>query len=405
MILWLIVGAITLPNASQWFKGKAASIQQDVVMLPSSKNNGINAHVQFVYGQWQYNSQLVVADNVPNPPAEGLQGILYDRGKSCEANDPDALPSSSLAIFPNVSKVALIQRGGCFFSQKLLNAQLDGADAAIIYNNVSFDQVLDADRGMCIQPYTISIPAYYVDLSIGLEMYDRLKNLSRLVDEAKSTRRRRRRGNQDDTDSLQDTLNDEDGIWRPVVGAGVASNRNRRRHLTPETVNTLPTRVYGEKQEHAIPLDEDATDNNVGEDQQHMKAEHEGEDIEENAQTITPSIATVLTQEQVSCVICLEAFVQGDVLRILPCGHEYHCDCIDTWLTKKSASCPLCLQAVRMPIEPPAAHLREQQLHQQQQEHRSAAQLQQVPTLTEGGHGVESIELTRRNTTSDEAHI
>ena len=28
MILWLIVGAITLPNASHWFKGKSASIQQ-----------------------------------------------------------------------------------------------------------------------------------------------------------------------------------------------------------------------------------------------------------------------------------------------------------------------------------------------------------------------------------------
>jgi hypothetical protein len=28
------------------------------------------------------------------------------------------------------------------------------------------------------------------------------------------------------------------------------------------------------------------------------------------------------------CVVCLDTFNDGDVLRLLPCGHEYHRDCI-----------------------------------------------------------------------------
>ena len=32
------------------------------------------------------------------------------------------------------------------------------------------------------------------------------------------------------------------------------------------------------------------------------------------------------------CVVCLEAFRCGEEVRVLPCAHEYHTDCVDTWL-------------------------------------------------------------------------
>jgi hypothetical protein len=35
--------------------------------------------------------------------------------------------------------------------------------------------------------------------------------------------------------------------------------------------------------------------------------------------------------KRVDCVICLDGFHRGDVLRQLPCGHEYHRDCIGKW--------------------------------------------------------------------------
>jgi Arc/MetJ-type ribon-helix-helix transcriptional regulator len=44
---------------------------------------------------------------------------------------------------------------------------------------------------------------------------------------------------------------------------------------------------------------------------------------------------------QRQCMICLGDFAVSDKLRVLPCFHLYHCDCIDKWLSR-SAQCPVC---------------------------------------------------------------
>ncbi|KAJ2334051.1 hypothetical protein GGI00_002033 [Coemansia sp. RSA 2681] len=43
-----------------------------------------------------------------------------------------------------------------------------------------------------------------------------------------------------------------------------------------------------------------------------------------------------------TCIVCIDDFVVGSKMRILPCGHNYHIECIDPWLTTKSSLCPLC---------------------------------------------------------------
>ncbi|KAJ1664619.1 hypothetical protein IW140_004012 [Coemansia sp. RSA 1813] len=43
-----------------------------------------------------------------------------------------------------------------------------------------------------------------------------------------------------------------------------------------------------------------------------------------------------------TCIVCIDDFVVGSRMRILPCGHNYHIECIDPWLTSKSSLCPLC---------------------------------------------------------------
>lgn len=50
-----------------------------------------------------------------------------------------------------------------------------------------------------------------------------------------------------------------------------------------------------------------------------------------------------------ACSICLDDYQEGDQLRILPCMHTFHTDCIDNWLPRNS-SCPVCKMSISDPI-------------------------------------------------------
>lgn len=42
------------------------------------------------------------------------------------------------------------------------------------------------------------------------------------------------------------------------------------------------------------------------------------------------------------CSICTEDFNKGEEVRVLPCNHKFHPDCVDPWLLNVSGTCPLC---------------------------------------------------------------
>ncbi|KAJ5112365.1 Zinc finger RING-type [Penicillium argentinense] len=50
-----------------------------------------------------------------------------------------------------------------------------------------------------------------------------------------------------------------------------------------------------------------------------------------------------------SCPICTDDFIKGQDLRVLPCNHQFHPECIDPWLINVSGTCPLC----RIDLNPP----------------------------------------------------
>ena len=49
----------------------------------------------------------------------------------------------------------------------------------------------------------------------------------------------------------------------------------------------------------------------------------------------------MLDEEDATCSICLTEYETGEPLRILPCEHHFHSECVDVWL-RKNRSCPLC---------------------------------------------------------------
>jgi hypothetical protein len=47
----------------------------------------------------------------------------------------------------------------------------------------------------------------------------------------------------------------------------------------------------------------------------------------------------------VKCLICQFQYQEGNVVEVLPCGHNFHHDCVDQWLLTKD-HCPYCRQSI-----------------------------------------------------------
>ena len=52
------------------------------------------------------------------------------------------------------------------------------------------------------------------------------------------------------------------------------------------------------------------------------------------------------TEDGKTCRVCLCEFEDGDSIRIIPCFHQFHQECIDRWLLQK-AECPVCKAPAR----------------------------------------------------------
>ncbi|KAJ3179274.1 hypothetical protein HDU85_004967 [Gaertneriomyces sp. JEL0708] len=59
-----------------------------------------------------------------------------------------------------------------------------------------------------------------------------------------------------------------------------------------------------------------------------------------NLSTRTVNVPGAPTSE--TCAICLGEFMDGEIIRTLPCAHYFHSECIDPWLMEQSTCCPLC---------------------------------------------------------------
>ncbi|CAN6541520.1 unnamed protein product [Malus baccata var. baccata] len=51
-----------------------------------------------------------------------------------------------------------------------------------------------------------------------------------------------------------------------------------------------------------------------------------------------------------TCAICLENYKDSEILKVLPCQHEFHSSCVDSWLRKWARNCPVCKHDIRKKI-------------------------------------------------------
>jgi len=134
----------------------------------------------------------------------------------------------------------------------------------------------------------------------------------------------------------------------------VRMNRVASRHLDVESIVRLPVVTY--KPEEVDKQQDESRDTQE-------TVQNEEKDDKNGAEfswMLVPSVRATHSFDDGSttaddseqrdvCVICLEHFVPGDRLRILPCSHSFHVGCIDRWLSGSSSfadcftsGCPTC---------------------------------------------------------------
>ncbi|KAK8716811.1 hypothetical protein V6N13_044108 [Hibiscus sabdariffa] len=190
-------------------------------------------------------------------------------------------------------KLALIIRGNCSFEEKIRNAQIGGFSAAIVYD----DKYSSSLVYMMVNPKGINVLAVFISKSAG--------------------------------DFLKDHARGEKGeccIYPPLNGkawtvfaicflslvviaaflviafiAPRSLSNWRRRNL----VKTVDTKLV-----EALP------------------------------RVVFSSDRSSTTAE--TCAICLEDYNDGELLKVLPCQHDFHSSCVESWLTKWGTFCPVC---------------------------------------------------------------
>lgn len=114
-----------------------------------SSDGDINAEIAFVTPDFDFDS----AD--------------YDDTDGCEASDFDGVDVSG--------KIAVIQRGGCTFDSKVVNAEAAGAVGVIVFNQGNSEGRKGVISGTLGSDTQASIPAFGARYDLGKEWYDTLQ--------------------------------------------------------------------------------------------------------------------------------------------------------------------------------------------------------------------------------------
>ncbi|XP_053601035.1 E3 ubiquitin-protein ligase RNF167 isoform X2 [Plodia interpunctella] len=224
-------------------------------------------------------------------PVDGLRGLVVPGEPEDGCGNMTAPPA-----YDNFTGkwIALVARFGCNFETKVRNAQAAGYHCAIVHNvNSSEIETMSAK-----DPEGITIPSVFVSDSAGfmlMDLYNYTSGYYVMVN-----------------DDIPFNINTH--LLLPfavvvvlclviilismVVKCVRERRRARRQRLPNKFLRQIPTCEFSK----AVPYD--------------------------------------------TCAICLDDYLDGDTLRVLPCAHAYHASCVDPWLTQNRRVCPVCKRRV-----------------------------------------------------------
>ncbi len=129
--------------------------------------------------------------------------------------------------------------------------------------------------------------------------------------------------------------------------------RNASRHLDVASILCLPTITYhSDSNSASSPPTQQQQETNPNDPGWSWMIVHDGINLDEQG------VSSPKEDDTDVCVICLEHFVDGDRLRVLPCDHSFHVGCIDRWLSGShsfedcyTSGCPTCKKRADPPTD------------------------------------------------------
>ncbi|CAD5313479.1 unnamed protein product [Arabidopsis thaliana] len=218
-------------------------------------------------------------------------------------NKPEQSPNGA-------SPLVLIIRGGCSFEYKVRNAQRSGFKAAIVYDNVdrNFLSAMGGDSD------GIKIQAVFVMKRAG----EMLKKYA----------------GSEEMEVMLVPPNSEDSVWSLYASIALILS------LAIFCVMVSCVFIY----RYCTTL-RNSTSQFNGMCRRTVKA----------MPSVTFTCAKIDNTTGFSCAICLEDYIVGDKLRILPCSHKFHVACVDSWLISWRTFCPVCKRDARTTADEPPA--------------------------------------------------
>ncbi|KAL3140089.1 hypothetical protein ABBQ38_004369 [Trebouxia sp. C0009 RCD-2024] len=271
----------------------------------------------------------------PRIPAEGIEGFLI------VADPPTACSKLRVPVTPVVSWVALIQRSQeqddqCTFDRKVQNARQAGAIAAIIYDDTFGPLIIMSKPLGHPDP---AIPAVFVAQKTGIVMQKFLKTGTVTVQIVQVT----------DAVWVSMLMSALAGIlavclmiatfycirrqrgFGPAGAAGYQPLDGCADGMSAEQMRALPV-VIAEKRSCRRAGSDGSTDGS--------------ETGSDEGSPLGPKGGGTLK----TCAICLEDYRDGEKLRVLPCNHRFHTECIDQWLSSRKPLCPVCKHDALRPL-------------------------------------------------------
>ncbi|KAJ3155502.1 hypothetical protein HDU89_006465 [Geranomyces variabilis] len=273
---------------------------------PEPTYGGIFAEGKIVVLRNNISCQDRLAAFGPHLPDEGLLGFLVTVSNLAPVLDSgnfgcDRVNASGLSNW-----IALVQRGQCSFVQKVRSLQSSGAKAVVVGDNTPHSPLITMFANE--NTTDVHIPSVFVSLS---EYELLLREADALVGFGRGA----------------EVLLLPNELDIPLAEILVVTV------LSPAAVMLAlyliwSYRQYLRRQQERAPLA-----------------------VVVNLPTKVFTLEECKENDPLECSICLEDFAEGDVLRILPCKHVYHKDCVDKWLTERKKTCPIC-KADTCPEEP-----------------------------------------------------